>query len=111
MKRRTNRQGFSLMEIIIAVVIMAIVATLGVSQLGKTTTQAKDRLNQHNIAALNEAVQRYFLERNSYPDRNLVYLTYYGYASESKSGYKYYQYDPWNKPYIFDTNTKKVKNR
>ncbi len=111
MRNRKRREGFSLMEIIIAVVIMAIVATLGVSQLGKTTQQAKDRLNEHNKSALDEAVQRYYLERNRYPDANLVYLTYYGYASEAKNGYKYYQYDPWNKPYRFNGSTKKVENR
>ncbi len=107
MKRRT-RQGFSLMEIIIAVVIMAIVATLGVSQLGKTTAQAKEKLDKHNIAALDEAVQRYWLERNRYPDTNLVYLTYYGYASESKTGYRYYQYTPYGGIYRFNASTKKV---
>lgn len=107
MKKR-NRKGFSLMEIIIAVVIMAIVATLGVSQLGKTTEQAKEKLDQHNVASLNDAVQRYYLERNRWPDKNLVYLTYYGYASESKTGYKYYQYTPYGGIYRFDTNTNKV---
>jgi general secretion pathway protein G len=106
--KRSRKRGFSLMEIIIAVVIMAIVATLGVSQLGKTTSQAKQKLDQHNQASLNEAIQRYYLERNRYPDRNLVYLTYYGYASEAKSGYKYYQYTPYGGIYRFNSSTKKV---
>lgn len=105
---RRNRKGFSLMEIIIAVVIMAIVATLGVSQLGKTTDQAKEKLDQHNIQALNEASHRYYLERNRWPDKNLIYLTYYGYASEAKSGYKYYQYTPYGTRYMFDSSTNKV---
>ena len=106
--RMPGRTGFSLMEIVIAVVIMAIVATLGVSQLGATNEHAKEKLDRHNLASLNEAVQRYYLERNRWPDKNLVYLTYYGYASESKTGYKYYQYTPYGGIYRFDTNTNKV---
>lgn len=106
--RVNKRKGFSLMEIIIAVVIMAIVATLGVSQLGKTTDQAKEKLDQHNVQALNEACHRYYLERNRWPDKNLYYLTYYGYASESRTGYKYYQYTPYGTTYKFDASTNKV---
>ncbi len=106
--KRNRRIGFSLMEIVIAVVIVAIVATLGVSQLGKTTKQAMRNLDEHNQAVLNKAVQRYHAERHRWPDRNLVYLTYYGYADESKKGYKYYQYTPYGGIYRFDKRTKKV---
>ena len=71
-------------------------------------SQAKEKLDQHNIQALNEACHRYNLERSNWPDKNLVYLTYYGYASEAKSGYKYYQYTPYGTRYLFDASTNKV---
>ena len=57
-----NKKAFSLIELIIVLVIIAIVAGLGVSGLDKMRTQASSKMLQARLKQLNIAKQQFITE-------------------------------------------------
>ena len=104
MKNKKKRSGFSLLEIIAAVVILAVVAAATVSAIGPLREKSRSKLDEHNISQLNGIVEAYYMERGGYPDKYMTYLKRYGYHEDS------YHRTPYGGYYTFDSTTKKVVN-
>jgi prepilin-type N-terminal cleavage/methylation domain-containing protein len=66
MKRRKN-SGFSLLEVIAAVVILAVVAAATVATVAPMRAKSDDKLADQEVATLNAMAQTYFLEVGRYP--------------------------------------------
>lgn len=62
-----RRKGFSLMELLAVVTILGIIAAIIVPRVSVSSSTAKDKVNSHNIATLNSAVERWYIEKGSWP--------------------------------------------
>lgn len=63
-----KRRGFSLLELLAVVVILGIIAAIVVPRVSTSSTIAKQRVHEHNIATLNAAVERYFVNEGEWPN-------------------------------------------
>lgn len=66
-RRHLLNHGFSLMEVMFVVVLIAIIATIIMARISVSTDAAKCRSCQHNRAELNAAIERYGVENGAYP--------------------------------------------
>ncbi|MBA2113910.1 type II secretion system protein [Bremerella alba] len=68
-RTKWNRKphGFSLLELLAVIVILGIIAAIVVPRLSTSSALSKQRVNEHNIATLNAAVERYFVNEGSWP--------------------------------------------
>lgn len=62
-----KRRGFSLLELLAVVVILGIIAAIVVPRVSTSSALAKQRVHEHNIATLNAAVERYFVNEGDWP--------------------------------------------
>ena len=104
MMSRRNRRGFSLIEVIAAVVILAVVATATVATIMPMRAKSQAKIDQQNIARLNGIAHAYYMESGRYPDRALTYLFTAGLTSTRTNPTPYGGYYTW------DTTTLKVVN-
>lgn len=107
MKRKSQynrRPGFSLLEVIAAVVVLAVVAAATVAAIAPMREKSRQKLDEHNISQLNAIVQAYYMEMGRWPDTNLVRLQRDGYADERRHP------TPYGGFYTFDATTQKVVN-
>ncbi len=65
--RRKNR-GFSLLELLVAMMIIAVLGTLGFSQYRKHGAQARYLKAQDDLKIVAEGLDQYWLKNGSYPD-------------------------------------------
>ncbi|MGI9474561.1 MAG: prepilin-type N-terminal cleavage/methylation domain-containing protein [Rubripirellula sp.] len=65
--KRNRRSGFSLLEVIAAVVILAVVAAATVATVAPMRAKSEDKLADQEIATLNAMAQTYYLEEGQYP--------------------------------------------
>ena len=65
--KRNQKSGFSLLEVIAAVVILAVVAAATVATVAPMRAKSEDKLADQEVATLNAMAQTYFLELGSYP--------------------------------------------
>lgn len=66
-KLNRTRRGFSLLELLAVVVILGIIAAIVVPRVSTSSALAKQKVNLHNIATLNSAVERYYVNTGSWP--------------------------------------------
>ncbi len=104
MRKATIRKGFSLLEMIAAVVILAVVAVATTATIVPMRAKSQAKIDIQNIAKLQALSDTYYLERGVWPDRNLTYLSRYGYTEEAR------QTTPYGGYYTFNTGTQKVEN-
>lgn len=102
--RNKKRRGFSLIEVIAAVVILAVVATATVATIAPMREKSRVKLDQQNIATLNGIVQAYIVETGRTPDRWLTRLYTEGYTGEK------FQTTPFGGRYSWDNSTNSVVN-
>lgn len=69
--QENHRQGFSLMELIAVIVILGILAAIIVPRLALSTDTAKAKMNLHNKATINGAVERWYVVHSAWPANNL----------------------------------------
>ncbi len=105
MKSRNKRRGFSLIEVIAAVVILAVVATATVATIVPMRAKSQVKIDQQNMARLDGIVQAYYMEKGVYPDTNLTRLNTEGYTQTRTNPTPYGGY------YTFDATTAKVVNK
>ena len=105
MHKKSNRKGFSLIEVIAAVIILAVVATATVATIAPMREKSRNKLDLQNIASLNGTVQAYYMEMGAWPDTGLTRLYTNGYTQDRQ------QKTPYGGYYTFDTTTQKVVNK
>jgi prepilin-type N-terminal cleavage/methylation domain-containing protein len=69
--RNRKRAGFSLMELLAVVTILGIIAAIIVPRVTVSSDTAKQKVNSHNKATINAAVERWYIEKGSWPANNL----------------------------------------
>ncbi len=99
-----KRRGFSLMEVMSAIVIIAVVATASVSGLSALRGKANAKMDQTNIAELNSKCQAYHLEHGQWPSANMRQLATAGYVETANFT------TPYGGRYTFDRTALKVVN-
>ena len=106
-KQRTSasRRGFSLMEVMAAIVIIAVVATASLSGLSSLRGKANSKMDQTNMAELNSKVEAYHLEYGKWPSPSMKELATAGYVESNKFT------TPFGGRYTFDRKKKKVINK
>lgn len=60
--------GFSLLELLIAMMIIAVIATLGVKQYTKYSAKARHLKAADNLKLVGEGLDQYYLKHGKYPD-------------------------------------------
>src|SRR3954452_18679311 len=73
MKLSSNhkRTAFSLMELLAVVTILGIIAAIIVPRVAVSSDTAKAKVNSHNKATINAAVERWYIEKGTWPANNL----------------------------------------
>lgn len=66
-----KRSGFSLMELLAVVTILGIIAAIIVPRVAVSSDTAKAKVNSHNKATINAAVERWYIEKGTWPANNL----------------------------------------
>jgi prepilin-type N-terminal cleavage/methylation domain-containing protein len=70
MKRRRYNAGFTLVEMLIVVAVIAILAAMVVGLAGRIDTQSKERALKSTFALLDSALQEYYEYWDAFPDPN-----------------------------------------
>lgn len=65
--KRNKKSGFSLLEVIAAVVILAVVAAATVATVAPMRAKSEDKLADQEVATLNAMSQTFFLENGRFP--------------------------------------------
>jgi general secretion pathway protein G len=72
LSRSTRRKrGFSLLELLAVVTILGIIAAIIVPRVTVSSTTAKQKVRDHHKATINAAVERYYIDTNTWPADNL----------------------------------------
>lgn len=67
-KRKSQRRhAFSLMELLAVVTILGIIAAIIVPRVSMSSSNAKSKVDSHNRATINSALERYFIEEGDWP--------------------------------------------
>ena len=69
--KNSKRSGFSLMELLAVVTILGIIAAIIVPRVTVSSDTAKAKVNSHNKATINAAVERWYIEKGTWPANNL----------------------------------------
>jgi general secretion pathway protein G len=104
LQKKQRRGAFSLIEVIAAVVILAVVATATVTTIAPMREKSRSKLDQQNIAKLNGICQAYYMEFGQWPDVNMIRLFERGYTQTRTTP------TPYGGNYRFDTTTLQVVN-
>lgn len=67
----SKRTAFSLIELLAVVTILGIIAAIIVPRVAVSSDTAKTKVNLHNKATINAAVERWYVEKGAWPANNL----------------------------------------
>lgn len=67
MRRAPNRLAFTLIEVLIVVVIMAVLAATIIPQFSSSTTDAKDSTLKFNVHTMRSQIELYKIHHDAYP--------------------------------------------
>jgi prepilin-type N-terminal cleavage/methylation domain-containing protein len=70
-KSDTRRRGFSLLELLAVVTILGIIAAIIVPRVTVSSNTAKTKVRDHHKATINAAVERYYIDTNTWPANDL----------------------------------------
>jgi len=65
---RPGSRGFSLLELLVAMMIIAVLGTLGFSQFRKQSAQARYLKAQDDLKIVSEGLDQYYLKHGTFPD-------------------------------------------
>jgi general secretion pathway protein G len=65
---RRKTRGFSLLELLVAMMIIAVLGTLGFSQFRKHSAQARYLKAQDDLKIVSEGLDQYYLKHGRFPD-------------------------------------------
>lgn len=66
--RQKRQTGFSLLELLVAMMIIAVIATLGFKQYNKYSAQARYLKAQDTLQVVGSGLDQYFLKHGRYPE-------------------------------------------
>jgi general secretion pathway protein G len=66
-----KKSGFSLLELLAVVTILGIIAAIIVPRVTVSSATAKTKVRDHHKATINAAVERYYIDNNTWPANNL----------------------------------------
>ena len=69
--KKGKRCAFSLMELLAVVTILGIIAAIIVPRVAVSSDSAKAKVNSHNRATINAAVERWYIEKGAWPANTL----------------------------------------
>jgi prepilin-type N-terminal cleavage/methylation domain-containing protein len=69
--RGLKKCGFSLLELLAVVTILGIIAAIIVPRVTVSSATAKQKVRDHHKATINAAVERYYIDNNTWPANNL----------------------------------------
>lgn len=72
MLRRRSKEGFSLLELLIVVVILGILAAVIIPRFTVSATEAKKNACAQNVANINTQVERWYFEKGTWPAQDLT---------------------------------------
>lgn len=101
-----RRKGFSLLEIIAAVIILAVVATATVSTVAPMRAKSDQKMEQTALATLNGMSQTFYAEQGRWPTRNggVWDLAVTGYIDTRGASAAKYSY--WVNTFVWNDTTK-----
>jgi general secretion pathway protein G len=111
-RRRSNQDGFTLIEIMVVILILGLLATIVVQSLRGATDKAKRVKAQADIQAIKEGLERYYLDSGAYPtgDQGLAALVAAPAGGRVPANYESGGYiqsipkDPWGNPYFYQSD-------
>lgn len=62
-----SKKGFTIIELLIVIVIIAILATIGVVAYGGVQQSARDSKRESDITSLHTAIEAYYVQATQYP--------------------------------------------
>lgn len=65
--KKLNLKGFSLVELLVVITIIAILSVVAYSAVGGQTGKARDARRQQDLAAIKSALEVYYIENGKYP--------------------------------------------
>ncbi len=70
-RRGLHKSGFSLLELLAVVTIVGIIAAIIIPRVMVSSSTAKQKVRDHHKATINAAVERYYIDNNSWPSNDL----------------------------------------
>ncbi|HRY36429.1 MAG TPA: prepilin-type N-terminal cleavage/methylation domain-containing protein [Candidatus Magasanikbacteria bacterium] len=70
-----NKKGFTLIELLVVIAIIGLLSTLAVVSLGNARTKSRDAKRLSDIKQIQNALEMYFNDRNTYPNPTAVNLS------------------------------------
>ncbi|MBN2086945.1 type II secretion system protein [Candidatus Peregrinibacteria bacterium] len=67
MKKLKLKKGFSLVELLVVITIIAILSVVAYTAIGGQTAQARDSKRKQDLSTIQSALELYFVEFNRYP--------------------------------------------
>ena len=112
LRRRSNQDGFTLIEIMVVILILGLLATIVVQSLRGATDKAKRVKAQADIAEIKTGLDRYYLDAGSYPtsDQGLASLVAAPSGGNVPANYESGGYlqsipkDPWGNAYFYQSD-------
>jgi len=77
-KKNFSKQGFTLIEILVVLSIIATLLSLVAPRYFHTLQRAKENTLKHDLITMRDAIDKFYSDRNTYPDQldELVQLKY-----------------------------------
>jgi general secretion pathway protein G len=97
------RNGLTLIEIMVVVVILGILAAVVAVNIGEKCEQSKEKVTTAHLKMLKQDVELFKVDHNRYPDR-LEDLVHRPASIESKNWHAYRDEVPtdgWSRPYLY----------
>jgi general secretion pathway protein G len=66
-RRVDSQAGFTLMEIMIVMALIATLAGVGLSMYGNSVTRAKEATLKEDLFRMRDAIDQYYADKNKYP--------------------------------------------
>jgi general secretion pathway protein G len=63
-----SARGFTLIELMVVMVLIALLLTLAVPRYFSTIDTGKDRVQRQNISAIRDAIDKYYGDQGKYPE-------------------------------------------
>lgn len=68
MKLKTNQRGFTIVELLVVIVVIAILVALTLPNLFGLQRRARDDARKNDLKNVQQALETYFNDNNNYPD-------------------------------------------